>query len=200
MKPELLQRFCGHPANEIRVWITAPWREGGHIYATNGHMLVRIPDDGRDVAERGQNHPHVQRLFDGVAGVDGFAPIPSDLPQQSQCEACDGNGWHDGYRCGDCDGHGQFDHGNHNYDCKNCNASGQIEAENICSACGGFGSYGSVGDTGARTPVGDTGYQTRYLRFLATFPGMVLAPNGGHGAPFKFDGGEGIIMPMRGDR
>jgi hypothetical protein len=191
MHPDLLQRFCA--IDDHRVWLRAPWRDGGHIYATNRHIVVRINDDGRDVEPASNLHPKLPALFKKYASIDGFVPIP-DLIPEPPCEVCDGNGGHDGADCDECEG-GTFEHGSHTYECKNCD-DGRLEPAKICLACDGFGSDGSMARMTSRTAIGTTEFQTRYLRFLAKLQGIMIAPNGSECAPFKFRGGRGLIMPM----
>jgi hypothetical protein len=193
MHPELLQRFCA-TTNDTRVWLQKPWRDAGHIYATNGHMIVRIPDDGREVSANDKSHTKVPGWFSKHKGCE-FIPIPDLLPEPP-CEVCDGKGWHDGADCGECEG-GKFEHGSHTYDCMHCGATGRIAAESICLTCDGFGTTAH----NSRTAIGNTCYQTRYLKFLSTLPGIMISPNGpSDPCAFRFDGGSGLIMPMRGGR
>lgn len=44
---EQLQQFCD--TENSRYWLIAPWRHDGRIYATDGRILVSIPDDGREL-------------------------------------------------------------------------------------------------------------------------------------------------------
>jgi hypothetical protein len=80
-----------------------------------------------------------------------------------------------------------------------------------CSACGGAGVGGSATETDVgtcekcegygeeplRIKIDDTGYCIRYMRLLSSLPSVLIAPNGMNPMPFKFDGGRGLLMPMR---
>lgn len=60
------------------------------------------------------------------------------------CEACNGSGVVHERDCDECDGEGEFDHGSHTYVCKNCEGTGDIDAdpspgeERTCWACDGL--------------------------------------------------------------
>jgi len=74
--------------------------------------------------------------------------------------------------------------------CPVCGGTG-IEEGETCHACGGYG------EAIKRIAVGDTGFCIRYMRLLSSLPGVRLSPNGMSPCPFIFEGGRGVVMPMR---
>lgn len=191
-----IQRFCG--VGDPREWLLAPWRDRGHIYATNGHWLAEIVDDGREVVER-DKHPDVVAMFTKNERTTDWRDIPV-LPPKVNCDLCKGKG---GYRliaCLDCDGDGHFEHGNHDYTCKECEGTGNIgdeDKDTICTWCDGIGESCS---RVARVDFAINGYDARYLRWLRKLPGIRVAESTLNGPLlFEFEGGRGLLMPMRKD-
>ena len=200
MTPEHLQRFCASP-NEVRYYLQKPWRTGGLIYATNGHVMVEIPDDGRaGIIDRTESHPHAGRMFKDEP--TNWAPLPALSPRLigGTCWQCEGEGRHGRVRCIECEGVGSFPHGRHNYSCTACDTAGRVGSDDtpqVCLACDGFGEPGSA-DKAHGTKVGDSTYQTRYLRLFVGLPGIEIAQFGMKaGAWLRFDGGRGMVMPYR---
>ena len=80
---------------EIRDGLKLPFKVGQWVYATNGHLVVRIPAAAAPaVPERNTTQPkNVADLFDKWhAGVEGaFMPIPA-LPGLEPCQMCNGSG------------------------------------------------------------------------------------------------------------
>jgi hypothetical protein len=74
--------------------------------------------------------------------------------------------------------------------CRECGGNG-ISNFDECETCCGFG------EELQRVPLGDAGFSIRYLRLLAALPNALIAPDGKNRAHYTFDGGRGILMPMR---
>lgn len=149
-----------------REYIKAPWSLGDYSYATNGHVLIRVPrrDDAPDCNK--ELLSKVNHNFD-VSPAE-WLPIPEVSPQKIDCDECNGTGE---YICHTCD----HNHG----DCENCDGTGKVQK---------------------RTPVtvGNTLFSDVYLAMIAALPGAQIGvqdyPNASR---FRFDGGDGLIMPMR---
>lgn len=120
-----------------------------------------------------------------------------------KCPACNGSGI--GYKCPECEGKGDFDKGGHTYDCKECGGSGQVDDgydadKEPCVECDGDGEsrYKAV-------KVGNWHYDRRYLARVEKLPAVKFAQRTEGPADFEdvavayfvFDGGEGVLMPMR---
>lgn len=198
MAPELMQRFCARD-DDIREPLRKPWRLNGSIYMTNGHILLRIADDGRDVPDAA-GRPDAEVLFKKNVRAE-FAPLPN-LPSKKTvglCYQCGGRGVWSAADCEDCNGQGCFDHGNHEYQCKECDGDGRVEmegaAESLCDVCDGDGESTMHG-----TDIGDARFATHYLRRLTLLPGLTVSIAGETDPMvFNFDGGAGLLMPMRKD-
>jgi len=66
------------------------------------------------------------------------------------------------------------------------------ESVDTCLACNGSG------EAMTRVRIGYADFQARYLRLLASLPNCTISPNGNKlPAAFRFDGGRGLLMPMR---
>ena len=82
-----LSRFCAD-ANDPREYLRSPWKHGEWVYATNGHVCVRVPAASMpEVAEcakapLAQNLPVLLGLIGiwnrNVLGYPAFALLPYD--------------------------------------------------------------------------------------------------------------------------
>jgi hypothetical protein len=192
-----LQRFCW--ANDYRKYLRQPWAHKGWMYASNGHILVRVPspEHAETVFAEKVAESAVGMLAD--SGEREYAPLPA-FTLGPVCECCKGVGTVKQSKCPDCDGEGEFDHGEYTYHCKECDGEGWIDdpagEERECDACYGFGTESK------RIDFGGIGYQARYLRLIKDLPGLVFSPGTRadettiKAAHFTFDGGEGLLMPM----
>lgn len=193
-----LKRFCAS-TDDDRACLREPWPHKGWMYATNGHIIVRVPapDHAGTVAE----HDIAERAVGIFAKceADGHAPLPR-LALGQKCNVCRGTGHVYTVKCGECDD-GEFQHGSHTYECKECEGTGRAEStkagggeKTTCIGCHGKGYCGFN-----RVPIGDkgAGYDAVYLSWIRALPNAVFAPGEAEKtAHFKFDGGEGCLMPM----
>lgn len=196
--PLPIERFCG--VDDPREYLNAPWRRDGKLYATNGHFMIEIADDGREAPEF-KNHPDCAKIFAKHTPSE-FGSIPA-LVEAVPCQCCKGRGMCYSEPCPDCNGRGEFRHGSFDYECQRCDGDGEFifpvppigMAETRCAACYGLGEEFNK-DHG--TKVGEFKFATRLLRVLTTLPGIEIATCGPE-APlwFRFDGGRGLVMPMR---
>lgn len=100
-----LSQFTGFPG-EIRPYLCNPIRVDGYLYATNGHLMVRIEDDGRDVPETDFNPTGAWPKEWPVQ----WHRITDDVPEGNKevCNWCGGNGRSEGEICDECYGRGVF--------------------------------------------------------------------------------------------
>ena len=168
-----LKPFCGD--NDIRYYLNEPFSEGEFTYATNGHILIRVPrrDDAKEV-EADSMKNRLPKMF-----ADNPFLLPVEIPDippmvEGDCDCCNGEGTHD-YKCGNAPP----------YACGECNGTGKQMTE--------------LGDTQwPEIEVGNAAFAPKYLRLIKTLPGIQFSPNTrDHSAAFKFDGGDGLLMPMR---
>lgn len=197
MNQEQLQRFCA-PEGDYR-GIDKPIRRNGYIFATNGHLLVRVTDNPDiECATSHAELPTLESIAQEVSALTQYKPLQIQLPAPSICSACNGHGKVN--VCNVCDGKGEFRHGCHDYDCKECDGGGRFASANgtkACTHCDGTG-Y----DPHQRVIVeGDAGFARHYLSLLMAVPGIEFSVNDKEPengiAGFRFEGGIGALMPVR---
>ena len=189
---ELLKKFVSR--DDPRKYMRSPFTRGEWTYAAIGHIAVRVPKiDGVEILPD-KHAPKLEGLFESAC-FDACVALPP-LPPQEKCQMCNGTGI--AYECEECDGDGEFEHGSHTYTCEECGGSGQVEygekSEVACRSCGGTGvtRYKPM-------KVGGSHFDLFYLHLINGLPGAKFSPGAGQMdmARFVFDGGEGILMPMK---
>lgn len=174
-----IMAFCA-TERDIRQYLQTPWKKDGKVYATNGHILIETtaefaPGDWPDY-EHGRRPKNIETMFfDAEARTTIYSALP-DIPPVTLCSTCDGAGRTEWYWEEDEDGN--------NYKARD----GRMH---ICDDCDGYG------EGFHRVAVADTGFQARYLRLLATLPGIEIAPHGTAPCLFRFSAGRGLLMPCR---
>lgn len=191
---EILARFVSKP-DYISYYLHKPFDRGNYTYATNSHIAARVPKiDGFEPIPD-DKLKKLEELFDGNSR-DDFVEL-TKLPHPEKCTSCNGSGV--GYKCPSCDGEGDFEHEGHEYDCKECGGSGEVDDgddahKQPCWKCDGSGHAAQP------VKVGAGHFDRRYLAKLMELPGVKFAPHPSDPmriAYFTFDGGEGLLMPMR---
>lgn len=160
-----LQPFCS--TYEGRPRLQKPFSRGEFTYATNGHILVRVPRLP-EVAED-FDAPAVEVTFAAIDNAVALAPFPPALPEIKTVE------------CGDCDEEGQAVH-----DCPDCQC--------VCETCGGTHRYEpdtSISIAGAYFNL----KYIRQIAALPHARFQVETPKDSPNY-FEFDGGIGCVMPM----
>ena len=159
-----LTPFCS-PQDDPRYYLCAPFSDGDFSYATNGHIIVRVPRRA-DIQEREKAHPSCHKLFIENPAREMIAiPDIPPAPPQIDCMTCEATGkWNDG------------------------------DTVEKCEDCGGTGKKNARQDIA----VGEVHFAAKYLRLIITLPGAgKISPNGTGSAWFTFDGGDGLLMPIR---
>lgn len=204
----LLKRFC-EPAESSRDYLKEPFRDEQHAYGTDGKIMVRVPLVGVE-GEIPPGSCHVfELIYDNLERAIRTRGkwIRLHALGTNQCQTCRGSGvlW----ECRACSGVGSglylHDGRSETVDCDVCLGNGVVsyregvDAEpSKCHACGGSG---EVLAEESRL-VGTALLACCLLERLMKLPGLVMkAPRRrcDHGVPvlFRFDGGEGMIMPLR---
>lgn len=194
-----LQKFCARD-DDPRSYLKAPWTHKGFTYATNGHIVVRVPaPNGVDAVFDHKVAESARCMFD-KARADGFGPLP-EFKMADPCRVCDGAGKYKQVECHVCDGEGEFIHHHEMYECQTCDGHGMLPDHDgeykdsklmDCVFCYGKG-YQSK-----HIAVNDAGFQSYYLGWIKDLPGLQITTSGPDQAMhFKFDGGSGLLMPMR---
>lgn len=81
--------------------------------------------------------------------------------------------------CPDCDGRGN------EHDCPDC--------ECICPSCRGSG----IKQPNLAVGIGNSVFSSRLVLLMQTLPGLLVGEtNGTKPMPFRFEGGDGLVMPM----
>jgi hypothetical protein len=146
--------------------IDKPWSRDGFTYATNGHVMVRVP-----VMADVQNNegPNAEYVFKQALPMpDTWVPIPDVKPSDIKCDECGGQG----RKFRDVDG---------------------ITWERECDGCNGSGKIHPV----ETHEINGVKFQVKYLFLLHQLPNCEISPvDNKTPAWFKFDGGEGLLMPM----
>jgi hypothetical protein len=162
-----LMKFCGDKKH--RVAIGEPFSLGEWSYATDGHILIRVPRR-IDIPER-EKVPDVERIWPKGVETTFRSPKVTVLPPKEEvdCDICDGRGFkHD---CPDC-----------TCECEECNGTGLLSK-----------------DKRLAVPVGHVTIAMRYARALLELPALELSvsPAGAPVLQFRFDGGDGILTTIR---
>lgn len=164
-----LQQFCGK--DETRPYLMKPFTFGDFSYATNGHIMVRVPK--RAGVEPPSKSFNPEKPLEGLEQASFAAPkfkLPPQPSGDTECEACDGRGYE--HNCPDC--------------------------ECMCRACDGSGSAAVEGNYS--TAYEGVNFALRYVRKMLALPSIEIAKPKDQDAPllFRFEGGVGAVMPMRG--
>ena len=194
-----ITKFCA--PGDIRHYLHRPMRHEGYLYATTGHIAVRIEDDPAIEAE-----PMPANLQNGVLqkmATDTTERTWRPVPQVNgaaakPCAYCDGTGrvvW-----CPDCDGDGEFWHGDYPYECKACDASGWVAAPSKDVGKGCLDCCGSGVSWQETVNFDGVHIAARYINLIGTeIPGAEIGiSKDPHGIQlFRAPGIVGCVMPMR---
>lgn len=162
LKPFLAGKHHFRPA------LQSPFRLDRWVYATNGHIAVRVAAISMpEVPERSAKQPNnIGDLFSRTLETgSGELVLLPPLPPLVQCELCGGSGEY------------TYDHEDGAEECPKCMGTGY--------------EWG-------RVAMGDTGYALHYMHLLSALPQVRIRPQGPtNAAAVIFDGGQAILMPMR---
>ncbi len=206
-----LQRFCAND-NDPRPQLRQPWKHGEWVYATNGHVCVRVPAATMPNVTECDKAPPAHNLF--KKHIEDrpcdFLVLPK-IAAPSKCSGCNGRGTVMARKCPSCTD-GTFDHYGNTYECLNCDNSaggaGWVEADSAdavsrpCAWCDGLGA--DMHKNG-NVPLGESTYSRVYLSWLAKLPQIRVCPGSPAETPsaeqipavFIFDGGHALLMPRR---
>ncbi len=184
----------------------------GRVIATSGVMAI-VPDtyDGDAsvlLAAPDNVEAAIARMLAPFSLQLSWLPVSSlSIPVLEVCKDCGGSGRVVHVMCGDCDGHGDFQHGRHWHSCKECDGQGDTDKRAAdkddpeakeCWSCRGTGKGGRevfVAIPGMPKGLGADG------RLLSRFPADAeYSVPGRLGGPLILRGAgwRGVLMPMRG--
>lgn len=197
---DILQLFVN--PEDPQEFARIPFRHNGHLYATNRYIAVRVPDDA-SITDTCQMDDI--RAIPGMAGrIDRWIATAQEdadfrklvIPdaEWKQCRTC--RGAKKFTTCKECDGEGDFIHGTYNYTCKKCDGDGAhpfADGETDCPDCNGEGRVLE------NVRIDNTLFNAEYLKTINKLPDLELWVNPVLDCSvFRFTGGHGVIMPMRG--
>lgn len=144
-----------------------PFSRGEYTYATDGKAMIRV--FRRPEVPEIPEAPHAERAWPAAIATE-FRPASYlwlSEPAYTACEDCDGRGTE--HDCPAC-----------HCTCRKCNGRGEIAEETAIE-------------------IGPSAIPTKYARLLVSLPGLLIAEPAETDAvlQFRFDGGEGIIAPLR---
>lgn len=189
MTKEDLKKFCVD--DPYRGNISKLWSFGVHSYATDGSVLIQVPR--LDDVEENPTAPDVTSLLLTPKPTTYFPVKDLVLPGLKWCSECKGQGRN--VDCPECHGDGEVeletDYNSYSCECKTCYGRAKVDK---CEECEGMGKV----EDKSPVDVGNAAFQPRLLRLLQSLPDCEIGPTGPQPpAWFKFDGGDGLIMPMR---
>mgnify|MGYP003407694151 FL=1 len=193
---EILALFVAK--DDPREYLMLPTRANGYLYATNGHICVRCKDDPEVADSADPVAKNIPARVDRLISVTDyeevvFKPLVFERVQH-KCRSCKGTGHI--ISCYACDD-GTFDHYGIEYECRTCDAMGFIpddDSNTPCHECDGNKYTLNHARVDGRLFNGD------YLDRLSKLPDIQIYVSIDESAAsiFKFTGGIGVIMPMRG--
>lgn len=163
-----LKIFC-YKGEYFKENLGVPWSEGKYSYASDGVILIRVvrfPDIPENEQARSVN-----RVTDFLnKGVDTWVQVPNITPEKKFCSFCGGKGFI--Y-------FSDIVFGKTKENCEDCDGTGYIDKEIVVE-------------------IEEVFFNNKYLRMLLTLPGVKMALLDKIRAPakIKFDGGDGLLMPM----
>lgn len=200
MRPDLWQ-FCmvAETAMRSRYDLSEPFSRGQYTYATNGHIIVRVPR----IAEDAEAHwPKIETVTDAISHA-ALAPLPRvAVPEPIECPTCRGFGVVRPHILfgGQCEG------------CKRC-TWGYIPArkphpdQETCDKCEGRKIVWPEHEHVYLTS--KCAIDPRYYLMLSALPDLRIdltidcvstswdKDRSIRGVSFAFDGGDGLVMPIR---
>lgn len=170
MKIEDLKKFCS--IDDSRHSLHEPFTIKAFTYATNGCIAVRVPQIAEVIqATRGLQPESIETLFSEIdPTTEYFSFVQNKLPKTKIREE----------ECKDC---------NHDCPCCVCRES--------CEVCEGTGSYKMR--ESETIFIDGVPFDSFYLNLIQQLPGVVISRKceDGKPMPFKFESGDGLLMPLR---
>ena len=163
-----LQPFCS--TDPSRSYLHKPWSRDDYSTATNGHILVRVPR--RADIEENDKAPDIMKVIGKIIPGQRLGPLPQiEFPEKvlENCGLCNGSGHQHDDQCESC-----------TCPCEDCNGIGILVDHQKWMSFDG------------------TALALRYVRLLATLPGIMIPVKlnpSPEPMPFSFDGGDGVLMP-----
>lgn len=180
-----LGRFCRWAPDALGLDLETPFSFAGWTYATNRQLCVRVPRvwDYGFVGRRPSSGQLIRQIATAARGVWGWLALDLEtlpgrpLEPEGECDFCLGHG------------HGRLDWDDP------IEEAVHVPGE-TCRACCGSGLLAKA--VPVATAAGLLNW--RWLCELSKLPGIELGVPGtwepAAGVAFRFDGGDGVVMPM----
>lgn len=197
-----LLKFC-HPSSRHN--IDKPFSRGEWTYATDGKIIIRVPRvEGYDEDKGPKNVEQMFNQAEFMRAVTVWQPLPPFKLETKECDWCKGKGY---VKPCNAFGNPEIKCGNgewkkcerHNDDCTiGCDSTDKGAV--VCEECFGTGTEKVNSGTVMNGAVGKTKVNAIYLDMIKDLPNVQIAPHDENSFfRVKFDGGEGLLMPMRMD-
>lgn len=191
-----LMKFCGATGDDR---VGSPWSEGEFTLATNGHILIRVPR--MDDFEEKTGNLNLETILRTLDKEPIWVHAPVVPVTINPCPRCSGTGKVD--TCPECWGSGKVefenDYNEYKCTCESCDGHGTLKtsllaSKSDCQKCEG------TGKDLEHTPVNVNGVliSDLYLSWIAALPNAEIGTFGpDEVVRFRFDGGDGFVMPRR---
>lgn len=206
-----LMAYCAKRPRLAKYTLTLPYNLADWVYATEGHICVRVRPETADVEQATGRIPPFETLswnHDRLRGWRSLPKLEPLLAKDSPCTACEGYGLEGGdvfQECETCQGCGQVWTGtdyasSYPVQCRACKGKGHVKPPGAkeCGVCKGeaYGVLPSVVNLEGRH------FDAR-LYELARATGGEYTHSHWHAMPyplmkFAFDGGHGLLMGLDG--
>lgn len=143
-----IKSFCA--IGDIRDVLNAPFIFEDKMIASNGRIMIAMPNDGNNEYQHCPQDFNVKRLLDIMESPSEWTACNKSeivFPEKVVCAECIGSGKSERKECEECDGEGEVDLENDystycGIECKSCDGDGYIlkkSTDKTCLECAGTG-------------------------------------------------------------
>lgn len=191
---------------DVRPYVREPFKLGDYSYHTNGYICIRteLDDKHQELELTERNGKIVDRISKLFSARDFYSNEFIQLPELEDmtfepCKHCNGVGKLD--TCPECEGWcevtARTEFNEYEVPCKTCDETGKVKSEQAtenCDWCNGTGKITS----NYNEPVSCCGQHMSLglAHKIADLPDLKVGFEKGMYV-FKFNGGEGVLMPLR---
>lgn len=167
-----INQFCGK--DDIRSHLNAPFIVDNRIVATNGHVIIVMPNDGKNEYPQCPERFNAARVINIIESATAWVTANKDgmvLPEMVPCLVCRGTGKAKKIKCEECEGDGTVDAETdystyYDLQCASCGGAGydnNLETDETCPDCNGSG---KVYEPYACVEILGINVQEKYLRLI----------------------------------
>lgn len=143
-----IKKFCA--IGDIRIALNAPFIIGDKLAASDGNVMVVMPNDGMSDYKQYPEPGNIERVINIIESASSWVTVDKSavvFPEKLTCGECDGTGKSEKNKCKECDGEGEVDLENDyntyfGLECKSCGGDGyEVNklTDKICEKCSGTG-------------------------------------------------------------